>query len=202
MRSKLPVMLGAALAFAGCATPEAKKTCYPVASWQSPVFECAQAAPPPPVVAEKPPETKPEPAPEPPPPPPPTAHTSDDKIDLSEDVLFEEGQATLVERSKQLLDDVAREINEHPEVAKISIEGHTDSLAGPKLNMKLSNERVATVKAYLVDKGVDPKRLATKGFGESKPIADNSTEEGRAKNRRVEFRIVKRGSGGKAKKSK
>lgn len=201
MRSKLPLMLGAALAFAGCATPEAKKACYPVSSWQSPVFECAQAAPPPPVVAETPPEPKPEPAPEPPPPPPPpTAHTNEDKIDLSEDVQFDEGKATLVERSKQLLDDVVREINEHPEVARIMIQGHTDSTAGPKLNMTLSNERCATVKAYLVDKGIDAKRLVTKGFGETKPIADNSTEEGRAKNRRVEFHIMKRGGGGKHKK--
>jgi OOP family OmpA-OmpF porin len=190
MRSKLLI---AALVFAGCATPEAKKTCYPVSSWSSPVFQCAAPPPPPPPpVVEAPPEAKPEPAPEPPPPPPPTAKTSEDKIDISEDVLFDEGKATLVERSKTLLDDIARELNEHPEVLKIQIEGHTDSIAGPKLNMKLSNDRVATVKAYLVEKGINPKRLATKGFGETKPIADNKTEEGRAKNRRVEFRIVKR----------
>jgi outer membrane protein OmpA-like peptidoglycan-associated protein len=194
MRSKT---LLAALLFTGCATPAAKQACYPVASWSAPVLRCAAPAAPPPVVEAKPePEpAKPEPAPEPAPEPepaPPVAKLADDKIDLSESVQFDEDSSNLVERSKTLLDDVVRELGEHPEVTRIQIEGHTDSLAGPKHNMKLSKDRVESVKAYLIEKGVAPKRIVTKAFGESKPIADNKTDEGRAKNRRVDFRVLKK----------
>jgi OOP family OmpA-OmpF porin len=183
--------LGAALA--GCATAEMKAACSPLASWSAPAFRCAAPVP---QVAIKPPPPPPEPEPvkppEPEPEPPPRAQLSAEKIDLSETVQFETESAVLVERSKQLLDDVARELNEHPEVVKVQIEGHTDSVASNRHNMKLSQDRVASVKAYLLSKGVDPKRLVTKAFGETKPLASNKTEEGRAKNRRVDFRILKR----------
>jgi outer membrane protein OmpA-like peptidoglycan-associated protein len=99
----------------------------------------------------------------------------------------------LVDRSKQLLDEVAREMADHPEVKKVQIEGYTDAVASKRHNLKLSQDRVASVKAYLLSKGVEAKRLTTKAFGEAKPIASNKTEEGRAKNRRVDFRIVSRG---------
>ena len=196
MRSRI---LLAVLVFAGCATPEAKKACYPVASWSQPVLRCAAGAAAPPAVvetkpaepAEPPPKHEPEPEvakPE----PPPKADISSEKIDLSETVQFDEDSSNLLPRSKELLDDVARVLSEHPEVLKIQIEGHTDSLAGPKHNMKLAKDRVDSVKAYLVEKGVSAKRLGVKAFGESKPIADNKTDEGRAKNRRVDFRIAKK----------
>ncbi len=120
------------------------------------------------------------------------AHLGTEKIELSETVQFETDSAVLVERSKQLLDDVVREMNEHPEVKRIQIEGHTDSVASHKHNMKLSQERIASVRAYLIGKGIPAKRLTTKAFGETKPIASNKTEEGRAKNRRVDFRILKK----------
>jgi OmpA-OmpF porin, OOP family len=191
MRSRTLLAL---LVFAGCATPEAKRTCYPVSSWSAPVFRCAGGEPA--AVAEAPaPEpaaAEPAPEPEPAPPPPPTAELSTEKIDLSEDVQFEEDSATLLERSQTLLDDVARVLTEHPELTRVQIEGHADSQSGAKHNKKLSQQRVTAVKAYLVTKGVNAKRLTTKAFGESKPIADNTTEEGRAKNRRVEFRVLKR----------
>jgi OmpA-OmpF porin, OOP family len=197
MRSKI---LLAVLVFAGCATPEAKKACFPVASWSSPMLRCAAPEAPAPVVEAPPkpepeakPEVKPEPEPEvAKPEPPPKADLSNEKIDLSETVQFDEGSSNLVARSKELLDDVARVLSEHPEVLKVQIEGHTDSIAGPKLNMKLSRDRVASVRAYLIEKGISPKRLGVKAFGESKPIADNKTDEGRAKNRRVDFRIMKK----------
>jgi OOP family OmpA-OmpF porin len=197
MRSKILIIaLGAALgaAIAGCATPEAKALCYPVAGWSTPVFRCA--APPPPVVVEPPPPP-PEPAkpaPEPEPviaaEPPPKAEMKDDKIDLSETVQFETGSATLLPRSKTLLDEVAKELESHPEVRRVLIEGYTDTVASKAFNQKLSEQRVASVKAYLVDKGIDGGRLRTKGFGETHPVASNKTEEGKAKNRRVEFRVI------------
>jgi outer membrane protein OmpA-like peptidoglycan-associated protein len=201
MRSEslLAIALGASLA--ACATQEAKVACYPVNGWASPAFRCAApaapvaVAPPPPEPAPPPPEPAPEPAK-------PTAQVQDEKIELSETVQFEEDSAVLVDRSKKLLDEVVQALTDHPEVKRIVIEGHTDSLASPKHNQKLSEQRVASVKAYLVGKGIDDKRLKTKGFGETKPIADNKTEEGRAQNRRVDFKIVEKAGDKAGKKPK
>jgi OOP family OmpA-OmpF porin len=181
----------------GCATPAAKAACYPVSGWASPVFKCAApatpvaVAPPPPPPPEP---AKPEPAPEPEPPPPPAprAEAKAELIELSETVQFETESAVLLDRSKQLLDDVARELSDHPEIRKVQIEGHTDSTASNRHNLKLSKDRIASVRSYLIGKGVEPNRLSIKAFGETKPIASNKTEEGRAKNRRVDFRILQR----------
>lgn len=196
-RTSIIVALVAAVAGVACASAQDKAACFPVSSWAAPAIRCA--APAAPEVAIKPPPPEPEPVkappppePEPPPPPPPKATLAGEKIDLSETVQFETDSAALVERSKQLLDDVAREINEHPEIKRIQIEGHTDAVASKAHNMKLSQDRVASVRAYLIGKGVNPKRLVTKAFGETRPIASNKTEEGRAKNRRVDFRILKK----------
>lgn len=193
MRSSALLVVGLGAALVACATPQDKAACFPAASWAAPVTRCA--APPPPVaVAPPPPEpAKPEPPPpEPEQPPPPKAELKEEKIELSETVQFETDSAVLVDRSKQLLDDVARELADHPEVKKVQIEGHTDAVASKRHNLKLSQDRVASVKAYLLSKGVDAKRLTTKAFGETKPIASNKTEEGRAKNRRVDFRVLKK----------
>lgn len=188
--------LGSLGVLSGCATPAAKAACYPVSGWASPVFRCAAPATPVAVAPPPPPPepAKPEPAPEPepPPPPPPRAEAKAELIELSETVQFETESAVLLDRSKQLLDDVARELSDHPEIRKVQIEGHTDSTASNRHNVKLSRERIASVRSYLIGKGVEPNRLAMKAFGETKPIASNKTEEGRAKNRRVEFRIMQR----------
>lgn len=73
----------------------------------------------------------------------------------------------------------------------LKLEGHTDNKGSADYNLKLSKARANAVKKYLEDKGIKPTRIETEGFGSTKPIADNSTEEGREKNRRVEFKIVK-----------
>jgi OOP family OmpA-OmpF porin len=181
-----------------CASAQDKQACFVVSTWSAPAIRCGAAAAPM-VAAVKPPPPPPEPEPakppEPeiePPPPPPKATLAGEKIDLSETVQFETDSAVLVDRSKQLLDDVVRELNEHPEVKKVLIEGHTDAVASKKHNMKLSQDRVASVKAYLLSKGIEGKRLQTKAYGETRPIASNKTEEGRAKNRRVDFKILKK----------
>src|SRR5262249_43627986 len=98
----------------------------------------------------------------------------------------------LVERSKTLLDEVASQLQSHPEITKVQIEGHTDSTSTKKHNQTLSEQRAAAVKTYLVGKGVRGDRLVTKGFGETRPVGDNATEDGRFKNRRVDFRILNR----------
>jgi OOP family OmpA-OmpF porin len=209
MRSNRSVIGGLLAALAagavGCATPAAKEACFPVAGWTTPEFRCAGGAPAPqPAVAVTPPPpepakpepppkaAEPPPEPEPPPTPPPRATMGKGMIELSETVQFETDSATLVPRSKELLDDVVRELTDHPEAKRVQIEGHTDKVASKAYNMKLSQQRVAAVKSYLVSKGINPKRLVTKAFGETKPIASNKTEEGRAKNRRVDFRVLRR----------
>ncbi len=73
---------------------------------------------------------------------------------------------------------------------KIRMEGHTDSNGTEAYNLKLSKDRVEAVKAFFVANGIDPARIETAHHGESRPIADNDTEEGRERNRRVEMKIV------------
>jgi OOP family OmpA-OmpF porin len=94
---------------------------------------------------------------------------------------------------KSDLDDLQKAVDfvkKYPEY-KISIEGHTDSIGTPKYNQGLSERRAAAVKAYLLSHGVtDGARIRTAGFGETKPIADNKTKEGRFQNRRVEILIL------------
>ena len=89
------------------------------------------------------------------------------------------------------MEEIIKVIKENPHIKKIAIEGHTSSEGSDKYNLKLSDRRAKAVMEYLVTKGGLEKAMFTaKGFGESKPIADESTEEGKEKNRRVEFNIV------------
>ena len=186
----LASVLSASLA-AGCAKPDQIAQCYPMASWSAPVFRCGVAEPPAaPVVAEK--EPPPPPPPAEPPPPPPKVEVKDDKIELNEKVNFDTGKAKLVPASETLLDEVATVLTDHPEIQKLRVEGHTDNQGGAASNLRLSNNRAKAVRDYLVKKGIDAKRLESKGFGQTKPIGDNKTPEGREQNRRVEMTILKR----------
>lgn len=81
-------------------------------------------------------------------------------------------------------------MTENPRI-EIELSGHTSSEGSPESNTRLSQARVQSCKNYLLTKGIDEGRISAIGYGPSKPIADNSTEEGRVKNRRVELRIVK-----------
>jgi len=87
------------------------------------------------------------------------------------------------------LDQVAKRLGDFPNVA-IVVEGHTDSSGAAEYNQRLSERRANAVKAYLVERGVDAGRISTVGLGESQPIGDNDTEEGRAQNRRVVLRVA------------
>ncbi len=75
----------------------------------------------------------------------------------------------------------------------VEIAGHTDSVGDVDYNVKLSERRASSVKQYLIKKGIDPSKVVTKGYGPTEQVADNETEEGRAKNRRVELIILKSG---------
>jgi len=101
-------------------------------------------------------------------------------------ILFDTDKATIRPESLPTLDEVVRMLGAEPEW-KLTIEGHTDSTGTAAHNRTLSEQRAASVKTYLVGKGVAAERLATAGFGADKPVADNATELGRAQNRRVEL---------------
>jgi len=135
--------------------------------------------------APPPPEPEPEPEPEPP-----RVELKDDRIEIHEKVQFEYNSANILEVSHSLLNEVADVIKKTARIKKIQVEGHASSDGADDYNMRLSDKRAKAVRAYLVTQGVDKEKLVAKGFGETKPIADNETEAGREKNRRVEFNIV------------
>ncbi len=108
-----------------------------------------------------------------------------------DNVNFATGSADLTEGSKTQLDDLVKIMKGYPKV-EIKIEGHTDNQGIEAKNKKLSENRAASVKAYLASHGIAGGRMATAGFGSTKPVADNMNEEGRAKNRRIEAMIVKK----------
>lgn len=103
-------------------------------------------------------------------------------------IEFETGSAKIKKVSNKILDDVVAIMKENPSY-KLSINGHTDNVGKADKNQKLSEDRAASVKAYLENKGVEASRLTSAGFGQSQPVADNKTAKGRAKNRRVEFKV-------------
>lgn len=99
--------------------------------------------------------------------------------------------SVLTEDSKKELDLLAKILNDKPTI-KIQLQGHTDIVGSTSLNLKLSEQRVQAVKKYLVQKGIDGKRISTKGFGGTRPLTKGSTEEEHKKNRRVEIVILSR----------
>ena len=106
-------------------------------------------------------------------------------------INFDTGKATIKPDSKTLLDEVGKLLNDNKDL-KLSIEGHTDNVGNKDANQKLSEARAKAVKDFLVaNYKIDAARLTTKGFGDTKPIADNGTDEGKAKNRRVELVKIK-----------
>ncbi len=129
-------------------------------------------------------------SPPPAPPEPARVVVEKERLQLKEKVLFDTGKSTIKPESYALLDDVATALKGHPDVKKVVIEGHTDSKGNKAMNTKLSQQRAEAVRTYLVNKGgVEADRLDAKGFGPTRPIADNKTAKGREENRRVEFVI-------------
>ncbi len=106
----------------------------------------------------------------------------------AENIFFETAKSTLLAKSFAKLNDVVSILKDNPSF-KVQIDGHTDYVGSDEYNHTLSHERAASVKAYLVSKGIDESRLSSLGYGEEKPIADNTTAAGRAKNRRVEMTL-------------
>ncbi len=113
-------------------------------------------------------------------------------IEIFEKVYFDYNRATIKEVSYPLLEIVADVIKRHPEILLVEVGGHTDSDGGDDYNKKLSDKRANAVRKFLMDAGVDGDRLTAVGYGEEQPIDTNSTDDGKANNRRVEFLIKAR----------
>ncbi|WP_338867967.1 OmpA family protein [Myxococcus stipitatus] len=122
---------------------------------------------------------------------PPYVFVESDRIRIKGNVLFETGSAVIQKRSYPLLDEVATVLRKNPTLGPVLIEGHTDNRGSRQLNMGLSDRRARSVLDYLVSKGIERKRLSSAGFGFDRPIATNDTALGRAKNRRVDFKLVR-----------
>ena len=125
----------------------------------------------------------------PPAPAPVPAAPVSEKVTFAADAFFDFDRSVLKPEGKAKLDDLVSQM------AGINVEviiavGHTDSVGGDAYNQKLSVRRSEAVKAYLLSKGIEKNRVYTEGKGEKQPVADNSTKDGRAKNRRVEIEVV------------
>lgn len=103
-------------------------------------------------------------------------------------IEFETGSATIAAKSFAVLDNAVAVLAEFKDTG-IEVQGHTDNVGDPDKNKKLSLDRAEAVKAYLISKGIDGKRISTVGFGPDKPVADNKSPKGRAQNRRIEFAL-------------
>ena len=106
-----------------------------------------------------------------------------------EGITFDTGQATIRKNSRGRLNEVARTLKEYPDI-RLEIVGHTDDQGSRELNIELSKERAGSVAAYLSSQGVASERIIARGVGPDEPIADNKTKAGRAKNRRIEFKVL------------
>ena len=117
-----------------------------------------------------------------------------EKIELKEQVQFATGKAKINPESFELLNEVVDLLKKNPTI-KLRIEGHTDTKGNPKKNIKLSQDRAKAVNDYLVEHGIDQARLTSEGYGQTCPVADNKTVQGREKNRRTDFFIARDGVG-------
>ncbi len=116
------------------------------------------------------------------------------KIEILQQVLFDSGKSTIKKDSFKLLADVAEALRRNPDIKVIQVQGHTDDRGNDANNLKLSQRRAAAVVDHLVNEGIEAERLTSVGYGEEKPITTNDTNDGRTRNRRVEFHIIDRGA--------
>ena len=104
-------------------------------------------------------------------------------------VEFATNSATLTAASRPVLDGVAADLRIHP-LVRVELQGHTDSRGADAFNLELSQRRAESVRDYLIAQGVSGTRLEAKGYGETQPIADNTTKLGQQENRRVVMKVI------------
>lgn len=114
----------------------------------------------------------------------------DGMIEIHGKIVFALGSAQLAPQNAKLLALLATLLNENDSIRQVQVEGHTDITGDETFNKQLSLERAQTVVKALTERGVRPERLNAKGLGTSQPLASNDTPAGRARNRRVEFRVI------------
>ncbi|KAA0014659.1 OmpA family protein [Billgrantia pellis] len=137
---------------------------------------CADRTPEPEPVAEPAPTPAPEPAPV----------TEFETVTLDSEVTFAFDSAEIRPEAHRTLDEVATTLRENPDL-RVRIEGHTDSIGSAQYNQDLSQRRADSVRDFLVSRGIEERRMTTRGFGEENPVATNETDAGRQQNRRVEI---------------
>lgn len=104
-------------------------------------------------------------------------------------IFFDVNKFDLKMESQVELDNIVKLLKDNPAL-KIQINGHTDNIGKPADNLKLSNDRAQSVVRYITSKGIDAKRLSFKGFGDQQPVSNNTSEEGKARNRRTELKVI------------
>ena len=128
---------------------------------------------------------------EPPPPPPVAVEAAvEEKIVITQKIHFEFNRSNIRPISYPIIDDVAYLLQRNPQISLVRVEGHTDWIGSDAYNKILSERRANSVRNYLIQKGIAPSRLIAEGYGETRPVADNNTVQGRARNRRTEFTVV------------
>jgi OOP family OmpA-OmpF porin len=177
MTKNLFAVLVAVAFAAACATTEEPKPAPKPAPVPTPAPkpEPKPAPPPPAPKAEPKPEGKPKPVAE--------------KVTFAADVLFDFDKSVIKPEGKSKLDDLANKVKGINLEVVIAV-GHADSIGSDEYNQSLSVRRAESVKAYMVSKGLEPNRVYTEGKGEKQPVANNSTADGRAKNRRTEIEVI------------
>jgi outer membrane protein OmpA-like peptidoglycan-associated protein len=114
------------------------------------------------------------------------------EITLRRQISFATGSDEILPNSEPILLEVADALLRNPDIELVEIQGHTDNSGDRELNMRLSQRRAEAVQQWLIRHGVEQTRLMAKGYGPTRPIAPNITQQNRARNRRVQFRIVRR----------
>jgi OmpA-OmpF porin, OOP family len=114
------------------------------------------------------------------------------KIVAQGSLAWDSGKAILLSTSENdaILNDLRLFLDQNPKITQMRIEGHTDNVGSSDANLELSGQRALTVRKALIEKGVAKERLIAVGFGDKKPLGDNATEAGRAKNQRIEFKVA------------
>lgn len=122
-------------------------------------------------------------------------HLEGSQVRILQQVHFQTASATILADSFPMLQEIVALLKANPDIRRMRIEGHTDNHGAAEMNLDLSKRRAASVRSWLVEHGVESGRLESEGYGLTQPIATNDTDEGRALNRRVEFKIVEQGGG-------
>src|SRR5262249_43694822 len=121
--------------------------------------------------------------------------TLEQVITLPAPIEFYFDTAIMLPGAEVYLRQVLDVLQKHPEVLKMEVQGHTSSEGGPEYNMRLSNDRAKAVVTWLVEHGIDAKRLVPQGYGLTQPLVPNTSEPNRQRNRRVQFRLVEQAPG-------